>query len=160
MERELWSQLSQAISQVQLRWTESARFTHRTSLIVRVHLWAVLHDRPTCWACEPDNWDASTRPPRLPDQSTMSRRLGTDAFERFMNQLSLVLAGRIMTMMLFKRLDGHALPISAHSTDLGGFASDRDARWGRGKGQQQNGYKLHLIWAGHGRCPSSGSSRR
>jgi hypothetical protein len=127
------------MSQVGRRWADSARFTHSTSLIVKVHLWAVLHDRPTCWACNPDHWDPRTRPAVLPDQSTLSRRLRTDAFGRFMDQLSGVMAGVSSGTSFCKRLDGHALPVSAHSTD-------RDARWGRGKGQQQNGYKLHLIW--------------
>lgn len=24
--------------------------------IAAVYLWAVLHDRPVCWACDPRNW--------------------------------------------------------------------------------------------------------
>ena len=38
-------------------------------------------------------------------------------------------------------MDGKALPVAAHS-------KDRDARWGRGAGQQSNGYKLHAITSG------------
>lgn len=140
MERELWSELSQAICEVAARWKESSkRYTHATALIVRLHLWSVLHDRPTSWACGPSSWDARTRPPALPDQSTMSRRKRTPAFERFLHEVGRRLAGR-PSQTLIKRIDGKPLSIAAHSTD-------RDARWGRGAGQEANGYKLHLLWA-------------
>jgi hypothetical protein len=144
MERECWSELSQAICEVAARWRELSarrrrRFVHPTALIVRVHLWSVLHDRPTYWACEAENWDARTRPARLPDQSTMSRRKRSVSFERFMNAIGVRLAGR-PSQALLKRVDGKALPIPAHSTD-------RNAAWGRGAGQDSNGYKLHTIWA-------------
>jgi hypothetical protein len=141
MERECWSELSQAICEVTARWPrESARFTHPTALIVRVHLWSVLHDRPTCWACAAAHWDARTRPAApLPDQSTMSRRKRSKAFERFVNAVGARLAGR-PSSALVKRIDGKPLPVAAHSTDP-------DARWGRGAGQMANGYKLHAIWA-------------
>ena len=140
MERECWSELSQAICEVAARWArESARFTHPTALVVRVHLWSVLHDRPTRWACDPRHWDARTRPPALPEQSTMSRRKRSDAFERFMDAVGARLAG-LPSSALLKRVDGKALPVAAHSTD-------RDAAWGRGAGQDANGYKLHAIWS-------------
>lgn len=140
MEREHWSELSQAVCDVAARWPrESARLTHPTARVVRVHLWSVLHDRPTCWACDARNWDARTRPAALPDQSTMSRRKRTNAFERFMRAVGARLAGR-PSPALVKRVDGKALPVAAHSTD-------RDARWGRGAGQAANGYKLHAIWS-------------
>ena len=142
MERELWSELSQAVSEVAARWVEpSRRYTHPTALIVRVHLWSALHDRPTCRACEAANWDARTRPQRLPDQSTVSRRKRAESFGRFMDAVGGRLAGR-PTRSLVKRVDGKALPVAvaAHSTD-------RDAAWGRGAGQLARGYKLHAVWA-------------
>lgn len=139
MEREHWSELSQAVSEVAGRWRESRRYTHPTARVVRVHLWSVLHDRPTSWACEAGNWDARTRPERLPDQSTMSRRMRAKPFGRFMAAVGDRLAGRPSSSLL-KRLDGKALPVAAHS-------KDRDARWGRGAGQQSNGYKLHAVWS-------------
>lgn len=139
MERECWSELSQAICEVAARWRESARFTHPIALIVRVHLWSVLHDRPTCWACEADHWDARTRPAALPKQSTMSRRKRSKAFERFIHAVGARLAGK-PSLALLKRIDGKPLPVAAHS-------KDRDARWGRGAGQDAKGYKLHVIWS-------------
>lgn len=142
MEREHWSELSQAVSEVAARWTESRRYTHPTALVVRVHLWSVLHDRPTRWACDPDSWDDRTRPAALPDQSTMSRRKRAKPFERFMDAVGARLAGRPPAVLVsVKRLDGKALPVASHS-------ADRDAAWGRGAGQKSNGYKLHALWAG------------
>ena len=142
MEREHWSEVSQAISEVAHRWRESRRYTHPTALVVRVHMWSVAHDRPTCWACDPDNWDDRTRPEALPDQSTMSRRKRTKLFERFMDAVGARLAGRPPAVLVsVKRLDGKALAVAAHS-------ADRDAAWGRGAGQKSNGYKLHALWAG------------
>src|SRR5688572_10978703 len=132
MERELWSELSQAICEVAARWKESSRrFAYATALIVRMHLWSVLHDRPTSWACDPRSWDARTRPAALPDQSTMSRRKRSPGFERFMNAVGQRLAGKPSgkpSAALVKRVDGKPLAVAAHSTD-------RDARWGRGAGQ-------------------------
>jgi Transposase DDE domain len=148
MERELWSELSRAVRAVAARWREpSARFTHPTAVIVLVHLWSTLRDRPTCWACDGRNWDAWARPPHttrptqstLPTQSTVSRRKRTRAFAAFMDAVGARLAGR-PSAALVKRLDGKALHVPAHS-------GDRDARWGWGTGQDAKGYKLHAVWA-------------
>lgn len=154
MERELWSELSAAVRKVDAEWNDSPRYTHRTALVVRVHLWSALHDRPTDWACESKHWDATLlrealrRGGRdreaakgLPDQSTVSRRKRKPDFERFMDAVGERLAGAPEALRsLAKRLDGKALPVAAHS-------KDRDAAWGRGAGQNVNGYKLHALWA-------------
>ena len=55
MERERWSELSAAVSKVDARWEDPGRYTHRTAVVVRVHLWAASHDRPVSWACEAGN---------------------------------------------------------------------------------------------------------
>ena len=151
MERELWAELSRAISEVDATWRDSPRFVHRTAVIVRVYLWAALHDRPVSWACDPANWDWRTRPaPALPDQSTMSRRTrrtGPGGFEAFCDAVAARLAGRPAGAAalggLVKRLDAKPLPVAAHSTD-------RDAAWGRGAGGLAKGYKLHALWGGGG----------
>lgn len=140
MEREHWAVLSQMISEVASRWANAPRDTYSTADIVRVYAWAVIHHCPVCWACEPCNWDRRTRPPSLPSQSQMSRRTRRADFERFLTRLGQRLAGRPESMQLLKMVDGKALPIPAHSTD-------RDAKWGRGVGQQAKGYKLHALWA-------------
>src|SRR5947209_12266078 len=84
MELELWSETSAAISGVASRWPARPRDRYPTALIVRVYHWACLHDRPLSWACKPDNWSSVTRPPALPDQSTMSRRTRRADFEQFL----------------------------------------------------------------------------
>ena len=82
MDMEFWAELSRAISDVDQRITPNRRDTHRTSLIVRVHLWSALHDRPTCWACRKENWTSQSRPRWLPDQSTLSRRMRCEILGR------------------------------------------------------------------------------
>lgn len=141
MECELWAELSAAVSVVEPSFFDNPEFEHSTACVVRVHLWAVLHDRPTVWACRRQSWDSHKRPARLPSQSTMSRRLRSDEFKRFMERLQTQLSHLPGAGELFKRLDGKPLMIAAHSTDS-------QAGWGRGAGQKAKGYKLHAIWAG------------
>lgn len=141
MGRELWAELSAVISLIELSFFDNPDIEHATAVIVRCHLWAVLHDRPMYWACRASNWDRLTRPRRLPSQSTMSRRLRSFDFELFMRELERRVGHLPDASVLLKRLDAKALPIAAHSRD-------RHASWGRGAGQKSKGYKLHAIWAG------------
>jgi hypothetical protein len=137
MERERWSELSAAIFDVARAVKSDPRATHPIDLIVRVYLWAVLHDRPVCWACDPRNWDRRTRPKALPSQPTMSRRTRSEAFDRFLAALARRLRGRDLPALI-KRIDGKALPVAIHS-------KDPDAKIGRGTGGLQKGYKLHAV---------------
>lgn len=141
MELELWTELSQAISSVERKFSFNPRDTHRTALIVRVHLWSTLHDRPTCWGCQAGNWSDRTRPWVLPDQSTMSRRMRRKDFEGFLTAVGKRLNGKASERLL-RIVDGKALEISKYS-------SDRQAKCGRGVGRQGFGYKLHLICSGN-----------
>lgn len=140
MEREHWAIVSQMISEVGCRWDDQRRDTYSTAHIVRVYAWAVIHHCPISWACKPSNWDHRTRPKRLPSQSQMSRRTRRQDFKQFLTRLGQRISGHSPSMQLLKLIDGKALPIPAHSTD-------RDAKWGRGAGQQAKGYKLHALWA-------------
>lgn len=139
MERERWAELSAAISDVNRSVRSNFKHTHDISLIVRVYLWAVLHDRPVVWACDPRNWWPHARPRRLPSQPTMSRRTRTELFDRFKHAMSSRLHG-IGLADLVKRIDGKPLAVARHSTDP-------DATSGRGVGGLQRGYKLHAVWA-------------
>lgn len=142
MERELWAWLMKALRDVGRSRRDTAYHTHATRLIVRTYLWATLHDRPVVWACDRRHWDRRTRPARLPSQSTMSRRLRTDAVREFLEALGRRLSGQLApTLWLLKLIDGKPLTVPAHS-------KDRDATWGRGAGQKARGYKLHLIYSG------------
>lgn len=141
MDLELWSQLSAAISDVRQGWIRDARDVYVTALIARVHLWSVLHDRPTCWACDPRNRTDQTRPGRLPDQSTMSRRMRREDFDLFMARLCNRMRGRVGHkdgQTLLKVMDGKPIELPNHSTD-------RDAAWCRGVSRKSLGYKLHMI---------------
>lgn len=141
MELELWSEMSAAISAVGHAWPRRKRDRHPTALIVRVHQWAVLHDRPVVWACDGRNWTKQTRPPVLPDQSTMSRRTRRDDFEPFLLRVGQRLGGK-PTPSLVKVVDGKALELPNHS-------SDPDATWSRGVSRMSLGYKLHAIFSGN-----------
>jgi hypothetical protein len=138
MERELWSLLSAAVTDIARTRRSSARFTHDTQVVVRVYLWSVLHDRPVSWACQVGNWPSTVRPRALPSQPTMSRRLRSQAVWEFLDALGRRLRGRI-TPTLLKVIDGKPLPVSRHS-------QDPDATWGRGAGGLDKGYKLHALW--------------
>ena len=134
MELELWA----AICAVHRRVRFNPRDTHPTALLVRVHLWAVLHDRRTCWACDRRNWIDRTRPPVLPDPSTMSRRTRRKDFEAFLDLLGKRLAGTSRPGRWVAGVDGKPLELPNHTTDP-------DAAWGRGVSRTSVGYKLHVI---------------
>lgn len=146
MERELWKLVSELIDAVDATFIDSPRFTYRTALIVRVHLWAAFRERSISWACERCNWPPGSRECRagyLPDQSTMSRRsrgrLGI-FFERFLAAFSRRISANPDPRLLdLKRLDGKPLIVAAHSTD-------KNATWGRAAGGLAKGYKLHVLW--------------
>ncbi len=142
MEHELWSWLRRATHDVARSRHDTNYHTHPTSTIVRVYLWAVLHDRPTVWATRPRNWATPICPERLPSQSTMSRRLRTPAVQRFLEAMGRRLVGRLApTLTLLSLIDGKPLTVAGHS-------KDPDATWGRGAGHPARGYKLHLIHNG------------
>ena len=141
MERELWAILQIGIRQLNRSRPNNRYQTYPIATIIRVYLWAALHDRPISWACDPRAWDDRTRPQKLPHQSTMSRRFYQPDFGEFLDAL-----GRWMgnsgpdEMQLVKQIDGKPMYVSRHT-------QDQDASWGRGAGLSHRGYKLHAIWA-------------
>jgi hypothetical protein len=143
MERELWTELTNAMRRVECDFFDEPAYEHPTAEIVKLHLWSVLHDRPTYWACKSVNWSQdwvqSSKPTRLPNQSTMSRRLKSPAFKGYMDLLSARMNHVPGAMHLFRNLDAKALPVAKHS-------KDKQASFGRGQGGVQRGYKLHAIW--------------
>jgi hypothetical protein len=69
------------------RNTRDGDFHHPTARILRVYLWAVLHDRPVYGACDRRHW-VGIKPPRaLPDPSTLSRRLARPETQRMLQTL-------------------------------------------------------------------------
>jgi len=139
MDHELWSRLSHAMFDVARAFPSSGRRTYDTHRIVRVYLWAVLHERPVYWAVNPRHWDRLRRPKRLPDQSTMSRRLRHPETWAFLTRLARRVAGSCPEELI-KAMDGKLLRVAKHS-------GDGDATFGWGQGGYARGYKLHAIWS-------------
>lgn len=141
MERELWPLLYRTARAVGRDFSQKYKQIPGWVLVVTM-LWAALHDRPVCWACQEANWATTRlRPPRLPSPATMSRRVNGvavgllwRAVEQRLRALSTAGPG------LLALLDGKPLPV-------GGCTKDRDARYGRGAGVMAKGYKLHTVWS-------------
>ena len=110
--------------------------------IVNVYYWAVLHDRPTRWACDPRHWPLRRHRPRLPSEATMSRRLRSAS----VRSLLAALEQRVVPPKqpgLYWMIDGKPLPIS-------GCSKDRQAGYGRAANCKAKGYKIHAIVAPEG----------
>lgn len=140
MERELWYQLYELA--IELDRTGNKSF-YRTWEIVVVYFWAVMHDRPTSWACDPKNWNEVWMA-QLPSQSTMSRRLRSPSVQQLMDDIF----ESFLTMVVLTRylcIDGKPLPVGSHT-------HDPDAKLGRAGSGFAKGYKLHAIW-GNGPIP-------
>ena len=141
MERELWMQLYAVVVRLDNHWSTGF---FRASEIVAVFLWAVVHDRPTSWACERRNW-IDLAVDVLPSQSTMSRRLRTEAVNQLLAKVEAEI-GCDPRRWWIQRIDSKPLPVGIHS-------KDRDATWGYTGRKLGRGYKLHAIWGG-GPLPS------
>ena len=64
MERDLWAELSAAVSLVGQDFADNPGFDHPTSRIVRVHLWTGLHARPADQLGQPARRTGTGRPAR------------------------------------------------------------------------------------------------
>lgn len=139
MERELWQALYLLATNFDRRW---GSWKYSTAEIVAVYFWAVVHDRPTSWAANPEEWPDDLRPVPLPPQSTLSRRLKqADAVELLttVEQHLIVLLG--LGRHCIHVIDGKAIAVSP-------ISKDPDAGCGRGAGAWQKGYKVHAVWNG------------
>jgi len=135
MERELWPLLYRLLQEVAKDLSQKYVQYHPW-VIAAVLLWAALHDRPISWACQPRHWSTTTlRPPRLPSEATLSRRLPTLPVGLLLRAVEdrLRQAGH---PSLISYLDGKPLPVGSRS-------KDPDAR---PKGPLGPGYKLHALW--------------
>jgi hypothetical protein len=140
MERQLWPALYHLVMTVGGA-VRQVGVTYQPHIIVLVHLWAALHDRPASWACDPRHWAPTTlRPAALPAPATISRRLRSLAVGVLMRALTEPLR-EVLPARLVQALDGKPLPV-------GGASHDPDARNGHGAGKIAKGYKLHAIWGG------------
>lgn len=137
MERELWKALYALAVRLDKPW---GSWRYSTAEIVAVYFWAVVHDRPTSWAADPQEWPEDLRPALLPSQSTLSRRLQRAETVELMTAVEQQLATLLAVGVgLVHRIDGKALGISK-------VGKDPDAGYGHGAGGMQKGYKLHAVW--------------
>lgn len=138
MERELWSLLYEMARKLDKPWGD---WKFSASDIVATYLWAVVNDRPMCWAANKANWPEGLRLQCLPAQSTLSRRMRRADAQQLMTEIEqawLAVAG--VAHLLIRMIDGKPLTVS-------GVTKDADAAYGRGAGGMQKGYKLYAVWA-------------
>ena len=142
MERGLFRRIK-AVLRALGRRRANERYTYTDATILEVYLWAALHDRPTCWACDPQNWPPRMRRGELPSASTVSRRMESPSvlalLERLRERLDASNHGELVAIV-----DGKALPIGPHS-------HDRQSGYGRSTNGLARGYKLHAIVSATGR---------
>jgi IS5 family transposase len=140
MEDRVWRTVCQLIDMIP---DAPGRFVYGLRLILRVGLWATLHDRPFCWACAAHNWPAQLRPSHLPDQSTLSRRWRTKEVRGALASLHRLLLNSAGSLGRYAAIDGRPLPV-------GGASQDRDARAGRSVRGLGRGYKLYAMVTAEG----------
>jgi DDE family transposase len=134
MERELWRRIVWGLKRLP-RWSpRNAVYDNRE--VLAVLLWAALHDRSILWACQRAHWPVQAWRRRLPDQSTMSRRVRDPRIvDDLRTLLDLVQRGPVDPALM---IDGKPLAVSEYS-------GDPDACTGWGAGRYARGYKLHVL---------------
>lgn len=135
MEREIWRVLMRSIKRLPPTRPRGAVYSDRE--VVAVLLWAALHERPISWACHRCNWPIQAWRRRLPNQSTMSRRLRHPEILRHARRLVAVIEHHRESSSILMA-DGKAFEVSEHT-------QDPDARIGRGVARYAKGYKLHAL---------------
>jgi hypothetical protein len=136
MEHQLWRSFEQRLAQLSTPFHPHCDFQDKD--IVRVYYWAVLHDRPTRWACHKHNWPLHARKRPLPSPSAMSRRLRSPSVQNLLQRLQRDTLGSADEPPLLWWVDGKGLPI-------GGASKDRQAGYGKAAGGKAKGYKLHAF---------------
>jgi hypothetical protein len=135
MEHQLWASLQHHLADLPSRF--NPHYTYTDHDIARVFFWAVLHDRPTCWACSKKNWPPHSRQ-SLPSPSQMSRRLRSPRVLQLLQSLEERVLRPNGHPPLVWMVDGKPLPIGAAS-------KDRQAGYGRAVRGKAKGYKLHAL---------------
>jgi len=136
MEHQLWKVIVALLATLGNKRPQ-ARLTYSDRRIVAVYYWAVVHDRPTGWACCPQNWPIHLRRQPLPSPSRMSRRLRSPSVVALLGESD----RRVLAPKgpgLFWMIDGKPLVI-------GGCSKDRQAGYGKAAGGKAKGYKLHAL---------------
>jgi len=146
MERQLWKKIVSVLNEI-CKLKGNGVFTFSDSVIVKVWIWAVLHDRPISWACQRCNWTIWERHMKLPSNTTMSRRLRSKRVLVLLEKLEERVMRSDEDGSLFWMIDGKPLVIS-------GCSKDKQAGYGRATGGKAKGYKMHVIVGGNGTVPA------
>jgi Transposase DDE domain len=143
MEGELWEAVYRLILEEASKLPRRKRVKYCDAWVLGVFFWAVVHDRPMCWACNGRNWpDARLGCLELPSDARMSQRLRTLS----VLQLLAAVLDRLASLAppsgtLVRAVDGKPLPV-------GGYSKDRDAHWGKSAADGwEKGYKMFDVWA-------------
>lgn len=144
MERSTWRVVTAALKKLPRRCSRGQQYSSKA--VLAVLLWAALHDRSILWACRRHHWPVQAWRRRLPDQSTMSRRLREPEILADLSTLLEIIQDRFDPGNVddgdasLVRVDGKPLAINMYS-------ADPDARKGWGAGEVQRGYKFHGLVA-------------
>ena len=136
MEHQLWKAIVAVLAARDKR-PKPGRCQFSDERIVQVYYWAVVHDRPNAWACQPANWPAPLRGRPLPSPSRLSRRLRSKSAAALLDAPE----RRVVAPAepgLFWAIDGKPLVI-------GGCSQDKQAGYGRAAGGKAKGYKVHAV---------------
>jgi len=138
MEGELWPEVYRLLYDESNKRPRSKHVQFTDARVLEIHLWAVIHDRPTCWACCSGNWPVEQRWRELPCDSTMSERLRTPSVRLLMQALLDRLRADGQETLV-RVLDSKPLTVGCYSKDI-------DARWGQAAKAKARGYKLFCAW--------------
>ncbi len=106
--------------------------------ILIVYLWSVLNDRPVSWAADKTNWPYYWQKKiKIPDGSTISRRMKTASTQRLLADLESEI-NHCQHPSICRFIDAKPLAI-------GGCSKDPDAGYGHAAGCKAKGYKFYAI---------------
>ena len=89
MEHGLWRVITSALKRLPRWWPRGGVYDNRA--VLAVLLWAALHERSVHWACQRSSWPVQAWRRRLPNQSTMSRRLRDTRVVEDLNRLLVII---------------------------------------------------------------------
>jgi hypothetical protein len=136
MENELWKKVYQYVFEI-VKNKSIKRATYSHADIILTYLWAVINDRPVYWACKKKNWPIYYRKRKLPNPSTMTRRLRSSEIQMLLKQIERSLIGKF-PRSICRWIDAKPLPV-------GGASKDKHAAFGFGASIIAKGYKLFAI---------------